>query len=359
MPKGKVSGIGKVLLWILAIFLVIVTGLQIFDYMEFRPTGKASEEVEFTIEEGESMSSVISELKEDGLIRSDTFTRYLLRLMPVNHYAGTFKLNKGMSTQQILQYISNPDNIDTLNLNVTIIPGEWAKDVAANIAELFPNYTQEDILNTWNDINYINQLANDYTFLNPETLANDQLKVKLEGYLYPNTYNLTKDMTIDQITRMFLDEFNKVYTEHKAEFDASQYSVEEVLTLASIVQFEAGSDADMPMIAGVFKNRLDQGMDLQSSVTVCYALYENYTDATACETNTDIDSPYNTYLHSGLPAGPINNPSWPAISAVLNPAESNNLFFVADVNHVKDGGVYYAETYDQHLALMEELGLAY
>lgn len=357
MHKPYASSWGKALLIVFCLVLVLVTGLQVFDYFEFRPTGDGKETVEYKIEDGESLDQVLQGLEKDGLIRNANYSQIYAKIFHKDgHYAGTYSLNNGMSLKEILDYISNPQNIETKSVEFTIIPGSWAKTIAASLAEQFP-HSADEILKQWNDPEYIKTLAQDYPFINPQTLNNDQLKVKLEGYLFPNTYALEKDMTIDQITRVFLDGFNAMYTANKEAFDQSGKSVEEILTLASIVQFEAANDEQMPAISGVFNNRLSQNMKLESSVTVCYALYENFSDATACETNYDIDSPYNTYLHEGLPIGPINNPGQAAVLAAIHPEENEYLFFVADINNKVDGQVHFSKTYEEHQALMEQLGL--
>ncbi|MEG0275032.1 MAG: endolytic transglycosylase MltG, partial [Longicatena sp.] len=121
------------------------------------------------------------------------------------------------------------------------------------------------------------------------------------------------------------------------------------------VQYEAAKKSDMDMIAGVFYNRLKQNMPLQSSVTVCYALYDNLTSSDDCEIQTDINSPYNTYQVSGLPIGPILNPGEEAIHAVLNPKDSEYLYFVADI--YGDGTVYYAKTLNEQEANIDKYGL--
>ena len=107
----------------------------------------------------------------------------------------------------------------------------------------------------------------------------------------------------------------------------------------------------MGLIAQVFENRLAIDMKLQSSVTICYALYEEYKKAIDCEINSDIDSPYNTYLHEGLPIGPILNPGEAAIRAVLHPTANDYLYFMADI--YGDGKVYYANTLEEHEANVE------
>ena len=181
--------------------------------------------------------------------------------------------------------------------------------------------------------------------------------MKLEGYLFPDTYFLEKDDSLDDITRVMLDRFDVMYKENKKAFDKSDLSIHQIISLASVVQFEASKPGDMAKIAGVFYNRLDQGMKLQSSVTVCYALYDDFNDPKDCETNPEVDSLYNTYLHEGLPIGPILNPGDEAIKAVLNPKKTDYLFFAADIYNKVDGKVHYTKTYEEHLEECEKLGL--
>ncbi|MPM70626.1 Endolytic murein transglycosylase [bioreactor metagenome] len=114
-----------------------------------------------------------------------------------------------------------------------------------------------------------------------------------------------------------------------------------------MTQFEAGNDTDNKIVSGIWFNRLESGMPLQSSVTVCYALYD-YEHWHSCEVNTDLDSPYNTYKYSGIPIGPIDNPGESAIASVLYPTKTDYYFFIADV--YGDGTIYYAKTYAEHQA---------
>ena len=235
---------------------------------------------------------------------------------------------------------------ETLRHNVACIKQQLARFLdfdsdAPNHAELVNNYD-------W---------MKDYSFLNVDDLNNSNYKVKLEGYLFPDTYFLEKNDSLDDITRVLLDRFDVMYKENKKAFDQSDLSIHRIISLASVVQFEASEPGDMAKIAGVFYNRLDQGMKLQSSVTVCYALYDDFNDPKDCETNPEVDSPYNTYLHEGLPIGPILNPGDEAIKAVLNPKKTDYLFFAADIYNKVDGKVHYTKTYEEHLEECEKLGL--
>lgn len=358
-PVRKKRRLRKWLVAVLVILIILFVAAGSFYYWysrELSPTGNASDEQTIEIAEGETYDELLSSLQSDGLIRSATAAKIYSKISgSTDYFTGNFKLNKGMTTPEILAYLSNADNAEKTYAVITVPEGWWAKQIADELAKNFPEYKAEDFMNLWNDPNYIEELSQTYEFINPEVLNNDQLICKLEGYLFPETYHIDFGMTTDQITRMFLDQFRTVYDKYKTQIEESPYTLEEILTLASIVQFESGDPQEMPTIAGIFYNRLNQGMPLQSSVTVCYALQEEFDSAQACETNTDIDSPYNTYLVAGIPVGPILNPGEEAIAAVLNPAQTDYLYFVSDIHG--DGSIHYATTLEEHEANIDQFGL--
>ncbi|MBQ0066520.1 MAG: endolytic transglycosylase MltG, partial [Firmicutes bacterium] len=224
------------------------------------------------------------------------------------------------------------------------------------ISENF-DYSESDIIKQWNDPEYLKQLCEDYEFLDFRDINRSAYKVKLEGYLFPNTYEFKKDATIDEITRTFLDHFNLIYDKYNDDFKNSKYTVHELVTLASVVQFESSSPDSMKTIAGVFYNRMKDGMRLQSSVTVCYALYDDFKDPMDCEVKTDVNSPYNTYIHAGLPIGPILNPGEDAIIAVLEPKKTDYYYFAADIYGNWDGKIHYAKTFAEHEKNCKKMGL--
>lgn len=356
-PKGFAV---RIFFIIVVLILVLGVGGGTFYFTSnLKAVGNGDTEIDLTIEEGQSFDSVLENMEKLGLIRSSDIAKLYAKIKGTSSYlAGTFEMNDGMSTGEVLNYICDQDNLKHDYLTLKVSEMHWAKGIASNISELYDGkFSTEDILDAWNDIDYIQELAKDYTFLDVSALNNENYKVKLEGYLFPDTYYLNEDATIDEITRTMLDRFDVMYQERKADFESSEYSVHDIIKLASVVQFEASSVDDMKEIAGVFYNRLAQNMKLESSVTVCYALYEDSTNIQACETNTDIDSLYNTYKYEGLPVGPILNPGSDAIDAVLHPNSSEYLYFAADIYNKVDGKVHYSKTYEEHLQVCEELGL--
>jgi len=314
--------------------------------------GPAGTTVLVNVSEGDLLSDVSSTLKAQDLIGNPFIFETFAKLNKLTDFkVGVYKIDRGWDAKTILTYLVDATNAEKNDVALTIIPGDWAKDVALAISKV-TDYTVDEILTQWNDKTYFQTLDADYEVLTPE-IVKDGVRVLLEGYLMPETYFINPTSSIDVITRRILDQTEAFYQTNKAQFDASSYSIHEIFTLSSIVQFEASKEADMKMVAQVFYNRLNKPQRLQSNVTICYALYD-YTDWTQCENdaNKKLISPYNTYTIDGLPLGPIDNPSATAIHATLNPTPNDYYYFLADV--YGDGKVYYAKTYAEHLKNVEK-----
>lgn len=334
---------------ILLVLLIAFAGFggRFYYTSNLKPVATESEIVEFEVVEGDSISSVISRLQEQGIIKSSTISKWYAKFHSLHNLkVGFFTLDKAWDTPEILAYLNDANNAGAHQAIITFREGIWAKDIAALI-ETNLHIPANDLLALWNDDAYVQTLIDKYEFLD-NSILNDQTKVKLEGYLYPETYSFDMDATKEEITETFLNQFRKVYDEIKGDVSASGKSMHDIITLASMVQYESKTVEDMYLISSVFENRLKIDMPLQSSVTVCYALYEAYEKAEDCEMNANIDSPYNTYMHAGLPVGPILNPGKDAILAVLHPKETDYLYFMADI--YGDGTVYYAKTLEEHNA---------
>ncbi len=341
-----------VLIGLIAFIAVVIIALSgfLFYQINLQPVSADSDMVSFEVKEGDGANEVIARLVEADIIKNELSAKIYAKLNGLHEMkAGQFQLDRAWNCGDILRYLNDSGNAAQASVRITIPEGLWAKDIAARLEKELGISAQE-LLALWNDDAYLQTLINQYEFLD-ERILNDQTRVKLEGYLYPETYDFPLDATKEEVTETFLNQFAHIYEQYRADIEASGKSMHDVITLASLVQYEASSEADMKLIAGVFGNRLIRYMRLESSVTVCYALYEEYEHAQDCEVNADIDSPYNTYLYDGLPIGPILNPGAMAIDAVLHPTPSNYLFFMADI--YGDGTVYYAETLEEHEANVE------
>lgn len=321
---------------------------------------KKSEETVFEVVQGDNLNSILVRLEDEGLIKSRTFSKLSAKLSGIDGFvAGQFKINKNWNSNTILEYFTKQKNVMRDEVMITFREGIWAKDIAY-LLEKNIGISANELIAFWNDETFLNTCIDKYEFLDTSIL-NSNYRVKLEGYLYPETYCFSKKATKEEITYTFLNHFDSVYQNLKKDIKKSKYSVHELISLASVVQYESKSVEDMNNISGVFYNRLNMNMPLQSSVTVCYAMYE-YDSWEECEIYTDINSLYNTYKHAGLPIGPILNPGIDAIKAVINPVKHDYVYFIADINNVKGEGtgkVYYSKTFDQHIKLQNELGLSW
>lgn len=185
--------------------LILVIGILFaFYFINLRSVGDGNKKITFEIKEGESFDQVVDHLKEKDMIRSATVSKLYAKFNDTGtYYAGNFALNNGMSTEEVFAYLANPKNSKQNQIVITIPEGKWAKEIASTLHDQFPQYSQSEFENKWNDISYIKKLAKDYSFLDVNVLNNDNYKIKLEGYLFPDTYSFNEDATIDEITRTF------------------------------------------------------------------------------------------------------------------------------------------------------------
>ncbi len=333
-------------LFVFIVSLIVIAVIMLFGYNYMKGSvSNVSEEVLFEVNKGQTIDQVINKLSSQGLIKNDLIAKIHAKLSGHNKvFAGTFKLDKSWDLEKILNHLGDVKNIELSQIKLTFIDGKWAKHYAKIISDV-TNDSIDSIIQLWNDETFVKEMSSKYSVLS-DAVLNKNLKVKLEGYFYPDTYFFDKGVTTKEITERLLSRSQKFYDDNKQLFNASKLNVHQIYTLASIVQFEASKKEDQKLVASVFLNRLEKDMTLGSSVTVCYALYD-YTDWRQCETNIKIDSLYNTYIHKGLPIGPVSNPSAHALLSVLKPVESKYLFFLTDV--LGDGTTYFSETYQQHL----------
>lgn len=326
---------------------VVIIALFGFLYYQVNLSAVSSKsnEVQFEIKSGDTLDSVIERLSKQNLIKNSMISKLYARIHGLSDIkAGIFVIDSSKDTSEILRYLNDSAAAQAKQVSITFKEGLWAKDVAALIAKQ-TDIKEDELITLWNDQEFLKRMIKKYDFLD-DSILNPEYRVGLEGYLFPQTYSFLKKSTAQEVTIRLLDEFDQIYSKYKKDFKASSLSTHELVTLSSMIQYEARTKEDMYKISGVFYNRMQQGMMLQSSVTVCYALYEEHENAEDCETNSDIDSPYNTYKYDGLPIGPILNPGEVAIDAALHPESSDYLYFMADI--YGDGTVYYAKTLQEH-----------
>lgn len=326
------------------IFLVVLIILTCGNYkIGTSSVSKDSFEIKITIPKESTYLSISNLLKENNLIRSESFYKIYIKIFkPNNLKAGIYTLNRNMNVKEIVDTLEG--NVKSEEITITIPEGKHIEEVAEIISSKI-NMSKEDILLYWQNEEVLNSLIDKYWFLT-DVIKKEGIRYSLEGYFFPDTYSILKESKIEDITYKMLDKMDEVLSKYKEEISNSKFNVHEILTLASIVEHEAILDSDRPMIAGVFINRLDKSMKLQSCATVGYAINEwklsyDYSDL-------QTDSPYNTYFYEGLPIGPGNMPGELSIEAVLRPTKHDYYYFLANVNDKDSKKTYYSKTYSEH-----------
>ena len=244
--------------------------------------------------------------------------------------AGTYALSPNMNIPDILQTITGGKVIPN-EVQITFPEGFTLEQIKQRLIE-----SGVESASSFGD-EKIDGFQVQYKFLGEVSSENS-----LEGFLFPDTYRFKKDVKEDEIIKKFLENFDKKLSpELRAEISRQGKTIYQVVTLASIVQQEALDAEEMPMIAGIFWNRLQKGMLLQSDATVDYATGKKARQASSDDLK--IQSPYNTYLYPGLPPTPICNPGIEAIKAAIYPQQTDYLYFL----HPLNSPAVYAKTLDE------------
>lgn len=281
----------------------------------------------FTVNKGEGVKQIAANLKSQNLIKDPNVFYLLVKQLGLENkiQAGDFRISPAMNAEKIANTLQTAVN----DFRVTIPEGKRAQEIADILSQSFPSFQD-----SWRQ----------------------QLEAQ-EGYLFPDTYSFPKDATIDQIIKTMTDNFEAKY----ATLTGGQRNTlteKEIVTIASLVEREARHDVDRPMVASVILNRYKIGMKLDIDATIQYALGYDKADKRWWKENLTVDdlalnSPYNTYKVSGLPPTPISNPGVKALEAVINPANTEYIFYISD----KDGVNHYAKTNEEQEANKKKYGL--
>ena len=300
------------------------------------PTDPQAPEKIFVIRPGSSLHQIARELAQEGLLEDGWLgTRALvvyarIRQLEREVKSGEYRLSAAMSPREILDHIVSGR---VATHPVTLPPGFTAREIAAQLAadELI------DDPDAFLSLVFSAELAKDLE-IEAESL---------EGYLYPETYRFQKHTAEEKVVRTLVEHFKRAWRpEDHARLQELDRTLHQVVTLASIVEKETGVESERPRIAGVFQNRLERGMLLQSDPTVIYGILvtRGSFDGNIRRSDLREDTPYNTYTRRGIPPGPIASPGIEAIRAVLQPEDHSFLYFVS----MNDGTHYFSKTLREH-----------
>lgn len=317
----------KWLVGLVAGFGALAIGFGWWMMLELRPVDSSSSEtVSYVLPRGTDLPEMADQLQGRGLIRSANATVIYATLTGKRGElkAGTYDLQPSQTAPEIISLISGGQ----ISANKLVVADGLTMAQFQKLA-ISRGVNKDDLVSALK-ANY------DYDFIKARPAG-----ATLEGYLYPDTYQLNKPVKASVLVRSMLDNFAQKLsgTDIPARYAAMGLSLHQGITLASIVEKEVPGDADRAMVAQVYLNRLKAGMPLQADPTVSYVA-----EATGTDFNIQVNSPYNTYAYKGLPPGPINSPSLSAMKAVAHPTANDYLYFIAD----KQGKTHYAKTFAEH-----------
>lgn len=327
--------------------LLVILGVTVLFFLREAETNHGSNlsTERFTVEKGEGLTSLGERLDNAGLVKNKWL--FVLVALKTGQYrtlqAGDYALSGSLTTPEIIEKISSgkilppgvrltfPEGWTTTQMAARLSGNDLPGDDFLAIASVpYPKWKEKFPLLT--------------------TLPAGQ---SLEGYLFPDTYIFPPQATGELIVNTFLENFSRKITDAMlAQAKTEHLTLHELVTLASIVEVEVQSENDRRMVADIFLRRLSIGQALQSDATLRFVLGQNKTKYSVEETKTN--SLYNTYIHPGLPPGPINNPSLEAIQAVLQPLPNTFFYFLSNL---KTGETVFAKTFEEHVANKEKNGL--
>lgn len=309
------------------------------------------------IPDGSNVQEIGTTLEKAGLVKHGLiFSFYAKYKNYTDLKAGYYNLQKSMSTEDLLKELQKGGTAEPQEpvlATLTIPEGYTLDQIAQAVGQLQGDFkeplTAEAFLAKVQDENFISQEVAKYPSLLESLPTKDSgARYRLEGYLFPATYSIKESTTIESLIDEMLAAMDKNLSPYYSTIKSKNLTVNELLTIASLVEKEGAKTEDRKLIAGVFYNRLNRDMPLQSNIAILYAqgkLGQNISLAEDVAIDTNIDSPYNVYKNVGLMPGPVDSPSLDAIESSINQTKSDNLYFVADVT---DGKVYYANNQEDH-----------
>ena len=354
----------------IAVILILVGGFFTYRYVTSAvgPLDKSSSKyITVEIPEGSGNKYIGQILEKAGVIKdANIFNFYTKFKNYTNFGSGYYNLKASMDLDEISKLLQKggTDEPERPTLGkILITEGYTIKQIADAVEtntiaqkgeKTSTPFSKNAFLKLVKDETFIAKMVAKYPNLFASLPSADQVTYRLEGYLFPATYNYYEDTTLEDLVEQMISTTDSYLSSYYDTIASKGTTVNEVLTLASLVEKEGSTDEDRRNIASVFYNRLNANMPLQSNIAILYAmgkLGEKTSLAEDAAIDTTIDSPYNIYTNTGLMPGPVDSPSLSAIEATINPASTDYLYFVADV---KTGAVYYSETFEEHQANVEK-----
>ena len=329
----------KKTLILLITFCIISLGLYGYNSLFNKLSSEDTVKI-FIVEKGSSVKSIANSLEKEGLIKdSSLFILYAsLTNSHKNMQAGEYLLSPQMSTAQIINVLKKGE---TNKKSLTILEG-WNINDIANYFEEKQIATKEEVFNLIGkpteveEKKELEELVKDFNLEKPDNIS-------LEGYIFPDSYYIDSTDNLESIILKTLNNWNKKITPQLREaIKKQEKTVFEIMVVASMIEKEAKTIEDKKNVSDVLWKRLEIGMPLQICATVLYALGEN--KSKVYTSDTQIDSPYNTYKYNGLPLGPICNPGLDSILAAIYPDKNNYWYYLSS----NEGEIFFSKTLEEH-----------
>jgi UPF0755 protein len=340
----------SIILTIIALFFAVIVLAAGTLYLYFNKNIGAfdsANQENFTVEIpiGSSTANIGKELEDKGIINSGQFFKLYTRVKGEGDFqAGVYQLSPSMNLTEIIAALKEGKLFKKPEMTLTIPEGFNVPQIAGEISAS-TGYEKEEILKVMTDKAFLKELQNKYKNI-PDDIYKEGLYYPLEGFLFPATYEFDKKKPeLKEIVDKMVEQSSTVIAKYENDIKKSGYSMFEMITLASLIEEESQREEDRKKISGVFYNRLEQDMKLDSDPTVKYARKDF--DVQVLYEHLEVDSPYNTYRYKGIPIGPITSPGEKSIEAALKPVKMDELFFYARPN----GEVIYTKTLQEHNAV--------
>ncbi|WLR44032.1 endolytic transglycosylase MltG [Bacillus carboniphilus] len=334
----------------LLLFSVILGGGYLYVKSALQPVDSNNEEkIKVEIPIGSNLSTIASILEKNEIIKDDRVFKIYVKFKSESGFqAGTYQLNKSMEIDDIIASLKTGKVIQDPVFTMTIPEGKQIKEIIEIIAKA-TSFSTKEIEQTLTDDEFVQKMMNLYPKVITNEVLMEDVKYSLEGYLYPSTYYFyEEDPSLESIVEKMIAQTNKVVSKYEEQLIEQDKSVHWLLTFASLVEEEATKETDRKKIASVFYNRLEEGMRLETDPTVLYSLGE-HKDRVLYE-DLEVQDPYNTYVINGLPPGPIANAGESSMEAVLEPEETDYLFFLA----TSEGDVIFTTNFEDHKEAINE-----
>ena len=333
MRKFKIKAI------LISIILIIISVFFVMYSQVVNNPLKAEEDITIEIKEGDTFYGILDSLSQENLIRGVPFIKLYIMIsgIEVDVKPGNHNVGKDIKLKTLIENL-NEEQIDYITFTVP------------------EGYTIEDIAKKLDDENIVTKEEFITAVKNYELPSyvkeNSNKRYNLEGYLFPDTYNLKKEYKAEDIIKIMIERFEVALSTAVSEtsVDINSEDIEEIITIASIIEKEAVLNEERKTISSVIQNRIKSDMMLQIDATVIYSLGEHVEHV--LYEHLEVDSPYNTYKYYGLPVGPISNPGLESIIAAITPEETDYLFYVLQ----DDSSHYFTDNYDDFLNKQYELG---